>query len=121
MANPVTCPTCGTPTLDAAGKICPSCGGSTLPVETAATRPAQRQLDPLRGVKLGEYLVEERIGIGGMGIVYRAVHPLIGNQVAIKVLRPDVISSETDLQRFLGEAKAINHIRHPGVVSIFGA
>ncbi len=77
--------------------------------------------DALVGTKLGEYVVEERVGIGGMGIVYRAVQPLIGNSVAIKVLRPDVIADENDLQRFLGEARTVNSIRHRSIISIFGA
>jgi serine/threonine-protein kinase len=113
------CPTCGTPAA-ADAEACAACGAA-LGLKAQPTRISSRARDPLAGVKLGEYIVEERIGVGGMGLVYRAAHPLIGNAVAIKVLRPDVISDEADLQRFLGEAKAINHIHHPGVVSIFGA
>ena len=82
--------------------------------------PGQKK-DSLIGTQLGEYVVEERVGIGGMGIVYRAVQPLIGNSVAIKVLRPDVITDENDLQRFLGEARTVNSIRHRSIISIFGA
>jgi len=82
---------------------------------------ANAKKDALIGTRLGEYIVEERVGIGGMGIVYRAVQPLIGNSVAIKVLRPDVIADENDLQRFLGEARTVNSIRHRSIISIFGA
>jgi serine/threonine-protein kinase len=56
-----------------------------------------------------------------MGIVYRAAHPMIGNSVAIKVLRPDVIADETEMNRFLGEAKTVNQVRHRSIISIFGA
>jgi serine/threonine-protein kinase len=56
-----------------------------------------------------------------MGIVYRAVQPMIGNSVAVKVLRPDVILDENDMQRFLGEARTVNSIRHRSIISIFGA
>jgi serine/threonine-protein kinase len=90
------------------------------------TQPGDRmgphaRKDPLIGTRLGEYVVEERVGIGGMGIVYRAMQPLIGNSVAIKVLRPDVIADGNDLQRFLGEARTVNSIRHRSIISIFGA
>ncbi|MBK7863833.1 MAG: protein kinase [Archangiaceae bacterium] len=93
-----------------------------IPQETQPGHgPAGAKRDALIGTKLGEYVVEERVGIGGMGIVYRAVQPLIGNSVAIKVLRPDVIADENDLQRFLGEARTVNSIRHRSIISIFGA
>ncbi len=118
MAAAVMCPNCQRVAPEGS-ESCPVCGESLLP----NVEPTKISVltDSLRGTKLGEYRIEERIGIGGMGIVYRAVHPLIGNEVAIKVLRPDVIESEADLQKFLGEAQAINKVRHRGVVSIFGA
>jgi|GEM_PF-3052035 len=47
--------------------------------------------DPLLSMQVGEFIVQERIGSGGMGVVYRAVHPLIGKQVAIKVLRAELL------------------------------
>ncbi len=93
---------------------------AAIPVETQPSVMSAKK-DGLIGTQLGEYVVEERVGIGGMGIVYRAVQPLIGNSVAIKVLRPDVIADESDLQRFLGEARTVNSIRHRSIISIFGA
>ncbi|MBL8956595.1 MAG: serine/threonine protein kinase [Myxococcaceae bacterium] len=94
--------------------------GGRAAIETAPM-VASAKKDGLIGTRLGEYVVEERVGIGGMGIVYRAVQPLIGNSVAIKVLRPDIIADENDLQRFLGEARTVNSIRHRSIISIFGA
>ncbi|WP_375761630.1 serine/threonine-protein kinase [Corallococcus exercitus] len=75
--------------------------------------------DPLLGTQLGEYILQERIGSGGMGVVYRASHPLIGKQVAIKVLRAELVSPEQE-QRLLVEARAVNAIQHPGIIDIFG-
>ncbi|MBL8952462.1 MAG: protein kinase [Myxococcaceae bacterium] len=115
MTTAVLCPDCGS--ILETGGTCAACAE----IGDQPTRVTSQTTDLLRGRKLGEYVVGDRIGMGGMGIVYRAHHPLIGNSVAIKVLRPDVISSEGDLQRFLGEARAVNHVRHRGVVSIFGA
>ncbi|WP_254380004.1 serine/threonine-protein kinase [Corallococcus exiguus] len=71
------------------------------------------------GAQLGEFVIQERIGAGGMGVVYRAVHPLIGKQVAIKVMRIEMVSQQ-QVQRLLVEARAVNAVRHPGIIDIFG-
>ena len=49
--------------------------------------------DNLPGMQLGDYVIEKAVAWGGMGIVYRAVHPLIGRKVAVKVLRPNFASA----------------------------
>lgn len=73
----------------------------------------------LTGRKIGEYEVVARIGVGGMGAVYEGRQPLIGKRVAVKVLLP-ALSNEQDLvERFLSEARAVNEIRHRGIVDIF--
>src|SRR4051812_46760031 len=74
--------------------------------------------DPLPGTKLGDYVVEQVIAWGGMGLVYRGVHPLIGRKVAIKVLRPSFASDPVQMSRFLKEAQAIAAIQHRGVIDI---
>ncbi|WP_233583287.1 serine/threonine-protein kinase [Corallococcus sp. CA053C] len=89
---------------------------STPGVPDPATSPAP--VDPLVSMRLGEFVIEERIGAGGMGVVYRAVHPVIGKQAAVKVLRAELMSPEQE-QRLLVEAKAVNAIRHPGILDIF--
>ncbi|MGE6761253.1 protein kinase domain-containing protein [Corallococcus interemptor] len=71
------------------------------------------------GTQLGEFVIQERIGAGGMGVVYRAVHPLIGKQAAIKVMRLELVSQQ-QVQRLLVEARAVNAVRHPGIIDIFG-
>ena len=77
--------------------------------------------DPLLGAQVGEYVIEERIGLGGMGVVYRAAQPKIGKKVAIKVLRADVMEDPREMERFLDEARSVNAISHRGIISIFGA
>ncbi|RKH17292.1 serine/threonine protein kinase [Corallococcus sp. CA047B] len=87
-----------------------------------AARPVVRSSaaeDPLLGAQLSEFIIQERIGEGGIGVVYRAVHPLIGKQVAIKVLRLELVSPQ-QVQRLLVEARAVNVIQHPGIIDIFG-
>ncbi|MBZ4333132.1 protein kinase [Corallococcus sp. AS-1-12] len=80
--------------------------------------PATPSVDPLVGAKIGEFVIRERVGAGGMGVVYRAEHPLIGKHAAIKVMRAELVSPEQE-QRLLVEARAVNAIRHPGVLDIF--
>lgn len=73
----------------------------------------------LVGQVLGEYVVEALLGAGGMGVVYRGVQPQIGKRVAIKVLKPEFANGEESIQALLAEARAVNAIRHPGIVDIF--
>src|SRR5262245_13584788 len=79
--------------------------------------PAEPDLEA--GQKVGEYVVEEKIGEGGFGTVFRAVHPLIGKQVAIKVLARRFSSDPEMLSRFVAEARAVNQIRHRHIIDIF--
>src|SRR5512140_92081 len=76
--------------------------------------------DPMLGTRIGDYIVEERIGSGGMGIVYRAVQPLIGKQVAIKILSPYMASHPESVHRLLAEARMVSSIQHSGIIDIFG-
>src|SRR5678816_2168896 len=71
------------------------------------------------GQRVGEYVVEEKIGAGGFGTVFRAVHPLIGKQVAIKVLARQYSADPEMVSRFVAEARAVNQIRHRNIIDIF--
>jgi len=80
---------------------------------------------PLPGTKLGEYLLLEELGRGGMGVVYRAVQPAADRVVALKVIRPDKLEGRTDsdrrgaLDRFLTEARATARLTHDHLVTVF--
>jgi serine/threonine-protein kinase len=76
--------------------------------------------DLLPGQRVGEYLVEEKIGAGGFGTVFRAVHPVIGKLVAIKVLKRQYSAQPEMVSRFVAEARAVNQIRHRNIIDIFG-
>ena len=75
--------------------------------------------DPLIGAMLGEYQVQGVLGSGGMGRVYRGLQPIIGKPVAIKVLKPEVAADPSLVSGLIAEARAVNAIRHPGIVDIF--
>src|SRR4051812_38374648 len=76
--------------------------------------------DPLIGQRLGDFVVEEPIAAGGMGVVYRARHPLIGRLAAIKVLKPEFAADAEQTGRFLKEAQALSAIKHRGIIEIIG-
>lgn len=73
------------------------------------------------GTSVGEYEVVSLLGTGAMGEVYQAVHPVIGKQVAIKVMKQPAAEALVDARRLLEEARVVNAIKHPGIVDIFGA
>ncbi len=75
--------------------------------------------DLVSGTVVGEYRIEKKIGQGGMGVVYSAVHPLIGKKAAIKVIGADVGTDPVVVQRFVQEARSINQIGHPNIVDVF--
>src|ERR1041385_6379202 len=80
------------------------------------TGPSQEQL--IIGQTIGNYLVTQKLGEGGMGSVYLAEHPTIGKKVALKVLHPEFSSNQEVAARFFNEAKAVNDIGHPNIVDI---
>jgi serine/threonine protein kinase len=79
-------------------------------------RPTPR--DPILGMKLGDYVVESLAASGGMGLVYRAKHPLLGKQAAVKVLREEYARDDEQISRFLKEAQAISAIHHRGIIDV---
>ncbi|HEY1549031.1 MAG TPA: serine/threonine-protein kinase [Kofleriaceae bacterium] len=70
------------------------------------------------GTVVGDYRIDSTIGIGGMAAVYQATQPVIGKRVAIKVLHRT--KTESALNRFIKEARAVNLIGHPNIVDVFG-
>ncbi|MEO8842184.1 MAG: serine/threonine-protein kinase [Kofleriaceae bacterium] len=76
------------------------------------------EVDPLIGAQVGAYRVESLLGIGGMGRVYKAVHPRIGSRVAIKVLSRECSDRRDLVERFFSEAKAVNVVAHENIVNV---
>jgi serine/threonine-protein kinase len=72
----------------------------------------------LIGAAVGNYRIVDVLGEGGMGTVYRAVHPELERTVAIKVLALGLSGSHDIVRRFRVEAKAVNRIRHPNIVDV---
>lgn len=69
--------------------------------------------------RLGEYRVLERVGGGGMGVVYRASQDTLGRVVALKVLRSEHLWFAGARDRFRREAEAIARLAHPAIVPLY--
>ncbi len=91
---------------------------SDLPaVDTQITTLDLMDLGP--GAALGEFRIEKKIGEGGMGTVFSAVHPMIAKRAAIKILKHQLCRDKKMIERFIDEARAVNQIGHPNIVDIF--
>ncbi len=67
---------------------------------------------------IGAYVIEEQIGSGSMGKVYRARHQRLGRHVALKVLREELLGDQNLIERFLQEGRAVNQINHEHIVEV---
>ena len=92
-------------------------GGGTAATSAEPGVPGQVALKP--GQLVGNYRVNSKIGQGGMGSVYAAVHKQIGRRAAIKILHGPLAATSDYAARFLNEARAVNMLRHPGLVEVF--
>lgn len=72
------------------------------------------------GTSLHHYRIEERIGAGGMGEVYRATDTSLGRNVAIKVLNKAVLDDPQRLARFEREARLLAALNHPNIAAVHG-
>ena len=78
--------------------------------------------DPLIGVVvLGSYRIEEKLGKGTMGTVYRGVDTRYDKDVAIKVMRDDLVSERKLLERFKREARVASKLKHPNLMRVLDA
>ena len=73
----------------------------------------------LTGTRLGQYEIVERLGGGGMAVVYRAVQQPLGREVALKALSPELFQDEGFVKRFEAEAKTLAKLDHPNILTIY--
>ena len=86
----------------------------TLPV---ANRP-KGDPGPTLPFDLGDDQLQEVIGRGGMGVVYKARQNHLDRIVAVKMIRSGILASEDEVRRFYTEAQAAARLRHPGIVAV---
>jgi serine/threonine protein kinase len=125
----MVCPNCGN--VSDGKRFCTQCGvvlasplAPTAPASGGAKPPAAVSSLSTSGALTGrtldqKYYLESKLGVGGMGTVYRADRLLIGDRVAVKVLHPDQMADPQAVERFRREAQTTARLKHPNVVTVY--
>lgn len=106
------CPKC-TRSFASGEEFCPYDG------ETISVTPAVDKDPALGRVIGGRFQLEQTLGKGAMGVVYRATHTTLERSFALKLLRRELVSDKTALQRFIREARVAGLLSHPNIVGLY--
>ncbi len=118
----VTCLQCGLrilvpPSVQGKTGACFNCGA---PIKVpAASNGVRKDLLFQRGERVSDrYIIEDKIGQGGMGVVYRALDTLVEETVALKFMNPSYLRTEKGQQLFIHEAQIARRLRHENIVAV---
>jgi TolB-like protein/tRNA A-37 threonylcarbamoyl transferase component Bud32 len=117
------CPKCSADNPDTV-KFCGECGSSLIPAKgLSVTQTKTLEIPSLEltpgSIFAGRYQIIEELGKGGMGKVYRAVDTTLHEEVAIKLIRPDISADKKTLARFHNELKLARKIAHRNVGKMY--
>ena len=119
----VICPQCGLrilvpATVQGRNGICFNCR-AVLHVPNATKVSRHKDLAYEQGDRISDrYIIDHRIGKGGMGVVYRAHDTLVDETVALKFLHPNMLRTEEGQQLFIREAQIARRLRHENIVAV---
>jgi serine/threonine protein kinase len=106
-----TCPQCGT-RFNAHERLCPHDGSVLEPDQPS-------ELSHIGKVLENKYRLDSYLSKGAMGAVYRATHVMLGREVAVKLINPDLVTSPDVVRRFQREARAVTLLNHPNIVDVY--
>lgn len=116
----IACPACQRPVVERHARFCAGCGHRFASPSIERFEERTAAADPLVGRTLADrYRIEEVIGRGGMGVVYRVEHVRIGKAMAMKLLHGDLARDRDVVRRFRREAETVSKLDHPNTVQIF--
>lgn len=98
--------------------MCPHCLFSLAETEGGEGSEDDEDRTTYVGRSFGNYEIRERIGQGGMGVVFRARQADLGRSVAVKMIRSGPLASASELARFQTEARSAATLKHPNIVTI---
>jgi eukaryotic-like serine/threonine-protein kinase len=104
----IPCIRCGAQ-IDREFKACPHCGE---PLTDFLREYADKPID-------GKYRIVQRLGIGGMGEVFKVEHTFLGSTRVVKIIRAQISSSSDAHERFLREARMATKVQHPNVATLY--
>ncbi|MCC7373419.1 MAG: protein kinase [Verrucomicrobiales bacterium] len=130
MSAENTCSSCGSKLLESAsGGVCAACLFQLADSSTCGGAASQfTQFPRIFGLPqtsdqpcptVGDYDLLNPIGVGGMGIVYRARQRSLGREVALKMIRTGLLATSDELRRFRREARAVAALNHPNIIPIY--
>jgi serine/threonine protein kinase/tetratricopeptide (TPR) repeat protein len=107
-----------------ASRFCSNCGTQLFPVSSVKETPTKTLHSPMKRLKRGRvfgerYEVIEELGEGGMGIVYKVFDRKIDDNVALKVLAPEIAGDEKTIERFRNELKLARKVSHRNVCRMY--
>ncbi|MDD5698631.1 MAG: serine/threonine-protein kinase [Victivallaceae bacterium] len=88
------------------------------PLHSGAENPG---LDLLPGLQLDDFVLEEKLGSGGMGEVWKAKQQSMNRDIALKILSPELSADKVFINRFLDEAVMTGKLRHPNIITAYTA
>jgi serine/threonine protein kinase len=119
----IKCPKCNSDNTETA-KSCSECGTSLYPGDKEGISQTKTLRKPKKDQLLGKtivgrYKIIDKLGEGGMGVVYKSKDNRLDRSVALKFLPPELTSDEEAKKRFIQEAKAAAGLNHPHICTIY--